>query len=50
MQDLCYVLKTDYYISAVFYLVGSGERNLILKNEKEPFDLDYNLEIVGCED
>lgn len=50
MQDLCHVLKIDYEIGAVFYLVGSGAKNLILQNEKEPIDLDYNLEIVGCED
>lgn len=28
------------------YLVGSGARNLITQNEKEPVDLDYQLEVL----
>ena len=32
------------------HLVGSGAKNLILQNEHEPIDLDYNLEIIDCED
>lgn len=28
------------------HLVGSGDRNMILQNAKEPIDLDYNLEII----
>lgn len=50
MQDLCHQLKIDYDIGARFYMVGSGARNLILQNANEPIDLDYNLEIVRCED
>lgn len=50
MQDLCHTLKEDYDIGARFYLVGSGARNLIMQNASEPIDLDYNLEIVRCED
>ena len=50
MQLLCHYLKEDYDIGANFYLVGSGARNLILQNENSPIDLDYNLEIVRCED
>ena len=50
MQLLCHYLKEDYDIGASFYLVGSGARNLILQNENRPIDLDYNLEIVRCED
>lgn len=50
MQDLCHTLKEDYGIGATFYLVGSGARNLIMQNASEPIDLDYNLEIVRCED
>lgn len=50
MQDLCHILKEDYDIGANFYLVGSGARNLIMQNENEPVDLDYNLEIIRCED
>lgn len=29
MQDLCHYLKEDYDIGSIFYLVGSGARNLI---------------------
>ena len=50
MQDFCHCLKEDYDIGAVFFLVGSGARNLIVKNASLPIDLDYNLEIVRCED
>ncbi len=50
MQDLCHILKEDYDIGATFYLVGSGARNLIMQNNNEPMDLDYNLEIIRCED
>lgn len=50
MQDFCHYLKEDYDIGAIFYLVGSGARNLIVQNALLPIDLDYNLEIVRCED
>lgn len=50
MQDFCHYLKEDYDIGSVFYLVGSGARNLIVQNEFLPIDLDYNLEITRCED
>lgn len=50
MQDLCHTLKSEYNIGASFYLVGSGARNLIMQNANRPIDLDYNLEIVRCED
>ena len=50
MQDLCHTLKEKYDIGAQFYLVGSGARNLILQNNSNPIDLDYNLEVVRCED
>ena len=46
MQDFCHCLKEDYDIGAVFYLVGSGAKNLIVQNASLPIDLDYNLEIV----
>ena len=49
MQQFCHNLKEDYNISARFYLVGSGAKNLILQNNSNPVDLDYNLEIVKCE-
>lgn len=50
MQSLCHYLKEDYGIGSTFYLVGSGARNLILQNENNPIDLDYNLEIIKCDD
>ena len=50
MQDFCHCLKEDYDIGATFYLVGSGSRKLIVQNASLPIDLDYNLEIVRCED
>ena len=50
MQDFCHYLKEDYDIGATFYLVGSGARKLIVQNASLPIDLDYNLEIVKCED
>lgn len=50
MQLLCHYLKEDYDIGANFYLVGSGAKNLIMQNKNNPVDLDYNLEIVRCED
>jgi len=49
MQMLCHHLKEDYGIGAIPYMVGSGAKNLILQNAEEPVDLDYNLEIVKCE-
>ncbi len=50
MQTLCHSLKKDYDIGTNFCLVGSGARNLIMQNSTNPVDLDYNLEIVRCED
>ena len=50
MQDFCHYLKEDYDIGAVFCLVGSGARNLIVQNASLPIDLDCDLEIVRCED
>lgn len=50
MQQLCHNLKVDHDIGAQFYPVGSGSRNLITQNENLPVDLDYNLEIVRCDD
>lgn len=50
MQELCHILKEDYDIGATFYLVGSGKRKLITQNGEQPVDLDYNLEILRCDD
>lgn len=49
MQSLCHRLKVEYDIGATPQLVGSGGRNLILQNADEPVDLDYNLEILRCQ-
>ncbi len=49
MQELCRTLNKDYDIGATFYLVGSGARNMVMQNGNEPVDLDYNLEIVRCD-
>ena len=48
MQLLCHYLKEKYDIGAIFYLVGSGAKNLIMQNGNNHVDLDYNLEIVRC--
>ena len=32
MQDLCHLLKEEYDIGAIFYLVGSGAKNLIMNH------------------
>lgn len=50
MQELCHTLKEDFDIGATPFLVGSGKRRLITQNANQPVDLDYNLEIVRCED
>ena len=50
LQDLCHNLKVDHDIGARFFMVGSGARRLITQNANQPVDLDYNLEIVRCED
>lgn len=50
LQDLCHNLKVDHDIGTRFFMVGSGARKLITRNANQPVDLDYNLEIVRCED
>ena len=50
MQELCHSLKEDFDIGATPFLVGSGARNLVTQNANHPVDLDYNLEILRCED
>ncbi len=50
MQDLCHILASESGIGSTFYMVGSGARNLILQNNSQPIDLDYNLEIQSCSD
>ena len=50
MRELCHTLKEDFDIGATPFLVGSGAKNLVTQNGNQPVDLDYNLEIVRCED
>lgn len=50
MQAFCHTLKEDHDIGATFCLIGSGRRNLITQNARQPVDLDYNLEILRCDD
>ena len=50
MQQLCHTLKADYDIGARPFMVGSAKRGLITQNANQPVDLDFNLEIVRCED
>ena len=50
LQDLCHNLKVDHDIGARFFMVGSGSHRLITQNANQPVDLDFNLEIVRCED
>lgn len=50
MQEFCHTLKEEYNIGASFYLIGSGAKNLIMQNGSESIDLDYNLEILRCDD
>jgi hypothetical protein len=37
-------------IKAQFFLVGSGARNMVMRNGDGPFDLDYNLRILSMTD
>ena len=50
MQELCHQLKEEHDIGATFCLVGSGAKKLVTQNASNPIDLDYNLEILRCED
>lgn len=50
LQNTCHILKEHFDIGANFSLVGSGAKNLITQNGSESIDLDYNLQIVRCDD
>lgn len=39
-------INNDGKMKVVQHMVGSGAKNLVTQNGKEPIDLDYNLEIV----
>lgn len=52
-SDLMAELEKGLRVSGInsqFFLVGSGARNIVTQNEKEPIDFDYNLSIISCED
>ena len=42
-------LNEEYGINTQFFLVGSGShaRKLVMRNGNAPFDLDYNLMVIG---
>lgn len=37
-------------LNSQFFLIGSGARNMVTQTENRPFDFDYNLNILSCED
>ena len=37
-------------ISCQFFLIGSGARSMVTQNANEPFDFDYNINVLSCED
>jgi len=43
INQLVQSINNDSMLTVEAHLVGSGARNLITQNEKEPIDLDYNL-------
>lgn len=49
MKETCKLLR-DKGITAQFSLVGSGAKNMITRNGKGPYDLDYNLVIINAYD
>lgn len=46
VNQLVQAINNDGNMTVKQHLVGSGAKNLITQNAKEPIDLDYNLEIV----
>lgn len=46
VNQLVQAINSDGKMTVKQHLVGSGAKNLITQNAKEPIDLDYNLEIV----
>jgi len=49
VNQLVQGINNDSVMTVKAYLVGSGAKNLITQNEREPIDLDYNLCIVDTE-
>lgn len=50
LAEMVEILRNEYKINSQFFLVGSGARNLITVNENGKIDLDYNLNIISCQD
>lgn len=50
VQEICHELRQEFEISATPHLIGSGARNLIMQNNNNGIDLDYNIEICYCND
>lgn len=36
-------------INTQFFLVGSGGRNMVTQNERQPIDFDYNINVISSE-
>ena len=50
LNQLKMALLNNYGIITDIELIGSGAKNLVTKNENEPFDLDYNIIINSFDD
>lgn len=37
-------------LNSQVFLIGSGGRNMVMQNENEPIDFDYNLNVLSCDD
>lgn len=46
INQLVQSINNDSFMTVEANLVGSGAKNLIAQNEKEPIDLDYNLCVI----
>ena len=46
VNQLVQAINSEGRMEVKQHLVGSGAKNLIVQNGREPIDLDYNLEIV----
>lgn len=46
INETVQLINSEGHLEVKAHLVGSGEKNLITQNEREPIDLDYNLEIL----
>ena len=48
INELVQMINNEEALEVEAHLVGSGAKNLIIQNEEEPVDLDYNLCILTC--